>query len=137
MSPKKRTPSSAPETPKVALCYIRQSYTRNGNDLISPERQRDNILAMCQKNNWIAEFFEDDDGHKSGREVRNRPGWLALNNRLGDDDVGALVANNLARLHRKHWRVGDLIEYLQSHSVELVLAAPSREIDTSAPVGVT
>jgi len=45
------------------------------------------------------------------------------------------VANDLARLHRKGWGVGDLIETLEQLGVALVLAAPNREVDASTPVG--
>lgn len=61
------------------------------------------------------------------------PPRLALKKRLGDPDVVAVVANDLARLHRKGWRVGDLLDLLDEHGVHLVLAAPGREIDTSDP----
>ena len=84
----------------VALCYIRQSYTRDASDTNSPERQRANIQTVCDRNGWLPEWYEDAEGHKSGREVKNRPGWLALRQRLGDPDVVALVANDLSRLHR-------------------------------------
>lgn len=120
---------------KVALCYIRQSYTRDGDDKNSPERQQANIERVCQENGWIPEWYIDADGHKSGRKVKNRPGWLALERRLADPDVVALVANDLARVHRKGWRVGDLIEKLEKYDIALVLAAPNREVDTSTPMG--
>lgn len=129
---RKKTTSDAE---KVALCYIRQSYTRDGDDQNSPERQRSNIERICQENAWKPEWYVDADGHKSGRKVQNRPGWLALEKRLGDDDVVALVANDLARVHRKGWRVGDLIEKLERYQIALVLAAPNREVDTSTPMG--
>lgn len=119
----------------IALCYVRQSYTRDASDMNSPERQRANIQAACDRNDWIAEWYEDAEGHKSGRTVKKRPGWLALEKRLGDADVIALVANNLARLRRKTWRVGHLLDLLDEHGVHLVLAAPGREIDTSTPMG--
>lgn len=119
----------------IALCYIRQSVTRESDDNFSPERQRANIQAVCDQNGWTPEWYEDIEGHKSGRNIKNRPGWLALKDRLGDPDVVALVANDLARLHRKGWRVGDLIEQLEMHEVSLLLAAPGREIDTSTPLG--
>jgi DNA invertase Pin-like site-specific DNA recombinase len=112
----------------VALCYVRQSYTRDGNDMTSPERQRANIEAVCAKNGWLAEWYQDAEGHKSGRTETNRPGWLALKKRLGDPDVVALVANDLARLHRKGWRVGDLLDFIEEHEVTLVLASPSSPI---------
>lgn len=119
----------------IALCYVRQSFTRNPEDMDSPERQRANIVAVCEKNGWTPEFYEDADKHKTGTKETNRPGWLALKARLGDSDVVALVANDLARLHRKGWRVGDLIDYLDQRGVTLVLAAPGREIDLSTPMG--
>src|SRR5690606_15426514 len=89
----------------------------------------------CQEHNWSPEWYEDTDGHKSGRKVQNRPGWLALEKRLEDADVVALVANDLARVHRRGWRVGDLIEKLARYQIALVLAAPNREVDTSTPMG--
>ena len=119
----------------VALCYIRQSYTRDGDDKNSPERQKANIERICEEHGWSPEWYEDTDGHKSGRKVQNRPGWLALEKRLSDDDVVALVANDLARVHRKGWRVGDLIEKLERYQIALVLAAPNREVDTSTAMG--
>jgi DNA invertase Pin-like site-specific DNA recombinase len=119
----------------VALCYIRQSQTRNDEDTNSPLRQRANITMVCEKYGWTPEWYEDAEGHKSGRDIKNRPGWLALQARLGDSDVVALVANDLSRLHRKGWRVGDLIDHLEQYQVGLVLAAPGREVDTGTPTG--
>ncbi|MBN2470232.1 MAG: recombinase family protein [Anaerolineae bacterium] len=119
----------------IALCYVRQSYTRNESDMSSPEHQRANIDAFCKSKGWIPEWYEDAEGHKSGRYVSNRPGWQALEQRLKDPDVVALVANDLARLHRKTWRVGQLMDRLDELGVALVLAAPSRQIDTSTDLG--
>ena len=120
---------------RVALCYVRQSLTRDVNDTNSPERQKANILAVCEKNGWIPEWYEDAEGHKSGRYVNNRPGWLAMSQRFNDPDVVALIANDLSRIHRKGWRVGDMIEHLEQRGIALVAAAPGREIDTSTPQG--
>jgi DNA invertase Pin-like site-specific DNA recombinase len=59
----------------------------------------------------------------------------ALKGRLGDPDVAGVVANDLARLHRKGWRVGSLLDYLDEHRVGLVLAAPGRDFDFTGPQG--
>jgi DNA invertase Pin-like site-specific DNA recombinase len=120
---------------QTALCYVRQSFTRDSEDMNSPERQRSYIQAVCERNGWTPEWYEDISGHKSGRSEKNRPQWLALKSRIGDPDVIALVANDLSRLHRKGWRVGDLIELLNENQVELVLAAPGREVDTTTLKG--
>lgn len=119
----------------TALCYVRLSLTRDENDLNSPDRQRTNIQAECQRRGWTPEWYEDVDGHKSGTREENRPGWLGLKARLGDPDVIAVVANDLSRLHCKGWRVGSLLDFLEQHHVGLVLAAPGRQLDLSGPTG--
>ncbi len=135
MENKKRTRVTIPRT--VALCYIRQSFTRSGepDDLNSPERQRANIQAACDRNGWTPEWYEDVGGHRSGRSEKNRPQWLALKARLGDPDIIALVANDLSRLHRKVWKVGDLIDFLNERQINLLLTAPGREVDTTTVKG--
>src|SRR4051812_9466692 len=120
----------------TALCYIRQSFTRDSTDMNSPERQRANIQAVCDRNGWIPEWYQDADGHKSGRSEKNRPNWLALKARLGDPDIIALVANDTSRLHRKSWRIGDLLDFLQEHNLRLILAASNQEIDLSGISGM-
>lgn len=125
----------------TALCYIRKSWMYKDKDddenteQISPERQRAHIQAVCDLNSWKAEWYEDTEGHKSGMHEKNRPGWLALKARLSDPDVVALVANDLARLHRKGWRIGDLLDFVDEHNIKLVLADPRRQIDFSTPYG--
>lgn len=127
---------ATPPLQPVALCYIRQSFTRDPNDMNSPERQRANIQAVCDREGWTPVWFIDAEGHKSGRYESNRPEWLRLKQHLSDPGVIAVVANDLARLHRKAWRVGRLVDdELEPHHIRLVLAAPGRDLDTSTPVG--
>src|SRR3990172_8318584 len=113
--PSKKKFTSAQRT--IALCYVRQSWTREDDDKNSPERQRANIQAFVERRGWVAEWYEDVGGHKSARQEQGRPEWLRLKTRLGDPDVVALAANDLSRLHRKGWRVGDLIDFLERHEV--------------------
>ncbi|MBN8592758.1 MAG: recombinase family protein [Anaerolineae bacterium] len=153
--------SISPVERKTALCYIRKSWTfhvkeedeieaegdkadkkrkgkyetDNATEQISPERQRAHIQAICDANGWIAEWYEDTEKHKSGMHEKNRPGWLALKSRMRDPDVVAIVANDLARLHRKGWRIGDLLDFVDEHGIKLVIADPRRQIDFSTPYG--
>lgn len=83
------------------------------------------------------EWYADTTGHKSGRYEKNRPDWLALKARIGDPDVIAIIANDLSRLHRKLSRLSDLLDLIDEHHMELILAAPGRELDTSTPMGRT
>ncbi|MCI0714378.1 MAG: recombinase family protein [Chloroflexi bacterium] len=122
---------------KIALCYIRLSYTREGDDRNSPDRQRANIeRVLAEKEDWQAEWYEDVGGHKSGRDEESRPQWLALKSRLDDADVVAVIANDMSRLHRKNWRMGRLIDTLEHKGIALILAAPGRhQLDTSTHQG--
>ncbi len=131
--PRKR--SRQPIARTIALCYVRQSQTRDDNDMNSPDRQRENIKRVCEQHGWTPEWYEDVDGHKSGTRVKNRPGWLALKARMADLDVAAIVANDLSRLHRKGWRIGDLLDFVDQFDVNLVLAAPGKQMDFSTPQG--
>lgn len=126
---------STPIERKVALCYIRLSLTKDTSDLTSPQRQRANILAACEKNGWIPEWFEDTKGHKSATKEENRPSWLALKLRLRDPDVAALVVNEQSRAMRNAWRAIKLFEELPVYGVVLHLAALGRTIDITTPDG--
>lgn len=127
----------SPTVRNVALCYVRQSYTRDNNDMQSPEHQRANIQVFCDRRSWTPEWYQDAEGHKTGRYENNRPGWLKLRSRMDDPDVVAVVANDLARLHRKMWRVAKLLDTLDEKGIHLAQAAPGREIDSSTPLGRT
>lgn len=132
--PRKPRSSSSVERTK-ALCYIRKSWTRDEKDAISPERQRKNIQAVCDANQWIPEWYQDTDGHRSGMHEINRPEWMRLKARLNDSDVVALVANDLSRMHRKGWRIGDLLDFVNQHGIKLVIADPERQMDFSTVQG--
>lgn len=121
----------------IALCYVRKSKTNPNDetDLISPERQREHIQRVCDVNGWNPVWYEDVDGHRSGLHEKNRPGWLALKARLKEGGVVALVANDLSRLHRRGWRIGDLLHFIEEHGVRLILSDPARQIDFSTEYG--
>jgi len=119
----------------VALCYIRRSWVKTEKDLVSPEIQRQSIQRVCEAHGWTMEWYEDAEGHKSGMHEQNRPGWLSLKARMSDSDVTAIVAYDLSRLHRRGWRIGDLLDFVDRHNIRLVLADPNRSVDFSTPQG--
>jgi DNA invertase Pin-like site-specific DNA recombinase len=131
--PRNSSKSSVERT--VALCYVRRSLVRDAKDMVSPEIQRRNILRICEAHGWQPEWYEDAEGHKSGMYEKNRPAWMTLKARLSDPDVVGLVANDLSRLHRKGWRIGDLLDFVDQHGIKLILADPSKHIDFSTPHG--
>ena len=127
--------SSELQSERIALCYIRLSYTREGDDTQSPERQRANILRKCQQEGLSPVWFEDVDGHRSGRDVSKRPGWQSLVAHLDKPNIAAVIANDLSRLHRKGWRIGKLIDTLEQRGIALITAAPGKEINTATSMG--
>lgn len=128
-------PSKKRRARNVVLGYVRQSFTANEDDKASPERQRKLAEELVRSEGWEVEWYEDADGHKSGRFVENRPGWLALEKRLADPDVVAVVAYDLARLHRKGHRIGDLLDKIEKYDVDLIFTRPGYEIDTTTRGG--
>jgi DNA invertase Pin-like site-specific DNA recombinase len=119
----------------IALCYIRNSVTRTEKDLVSPEIQRRNIQRICDSYGWIPEWYVDVRGNKSATQESNRPGWMALKERLANSDVVALVSNDLSRLHRKGARINELLEYVDQHDIKLILADPAKPLDLTTPQG--
>ena len=119
----------------IALCYVRQSVTRDENDMSSPIRQRENIMRVCEQNDWIPEWYEDIQGHKSGTGVKGRPAWQDLWGRIEDPDVIAIIANDMSRLHRRVWRIGQLIDKVVELKIHMIFADPSQHIDLTSPQG--
>ncbi|MBK8139495.1 MAG: recombinase family protein [Chloroflexi bacterium] len=133
--PRPTPKSSQPTVRNVALCYVRQSVTRNADDRTSPERQRANIQTACDRYGWKAEWYEDASGHKSATKEENRPAWIALKTRLKDGDVVAIVVNEQSRAMRNAWRAIKLFEELPAYGVKLHLAGLDRTIDITTPDG--
>ncbi|MCC7207456.1 MAG: recombinase family protein, partial [Anaerolineae bacterium] len=126
-----------PNVPRTtALCYIRVSFNPNGAESDSPERQESYIQTACERQGFNPEWYSDAKGHRSGRDVKNRPGWQALEKRLADPDVGAIVMYDISRAHRKQWRMGELLERLDTLGVKLIQTDPVRgSVDSSTPQG--
>lgn len=128
--------NAAPQVERrVALCYIRLSQTKNESDLKSPERQKANLQAACDKYGWIPEWYADADKHKTGTKESNRPQWLLLKARVNDPDVAVLAVNDTSRAMRNTWRALKLFDELSSSDVKLYLAVSDRMMDIKTPDG--
>lgn len=124
-----------PSESKIALCYIRLSYTSDDDDTNSPARQRHNIERFCQRHGFTPEWFEDVGGHRSGRSEENRPEWLRLKMRLGDGDVAALVANDLSRFHRNMSKVYTMLDEIEQYGIPLGIASSDLLLDVTGVQG--
>lgn len=159
LSSRKGVTPQADVTPAIAFGYVRQSYSRYAlddepkpesleghsierdsppkgrHDSVSIDRQKHNIEVAAARGGYHVEWFIEEEGHRSGRDLSQRPEMTALLARLEQTGVRAVIANDMARLFRRGWRMGQLLEVLQQHGIKLILAAPGRELDLSTPEG--
>jgi DNA invertase Pin-like site-specific DNA recombinase len=105
---------------------------RSAVDEVSPARQRAGIAAEAHRRGWTPEFFEDAEGHRSGRTER-RPGWLALKARLDDPGVKAIIVESLSRASRSVRDLHNLLFELERRQIALI--SIKEQIDTSTAMG--
>lgn len=117
---------------EIALCYVRKSFVRTASDEISPERQRANIIAEAERHGFVARFFEDAEGHRSGRN-ENRPGWKSLKSHLDDPEVKAVIVESLSRASRSIRDLFNFIAELEKRGITLI--SLKEKFDTNSAMG--
>ena len=117
--------ASSPKT-NIALGYVRVKG-QSGNAQIERDRQVAGIEIACQWQGWKPEIYEDTDQTYSAMHM-NRPGWNALQARLADADVVALVVDDPTRVTRNEAVWSQLIDDLQARGIRLHLVALQQTI---------
>ena len=112
----------------VALAYVRKSLVRTASDEISPAKQHQALEHLCAMHGWTPEWYEDAEGHRSGRSEKGRPGWKALKAQLGRSDIVAVVSYSLSRLSRDLRHFLDFLDECERH--ELTIATLKESVDT-------
>lgn len=114
--------SNATPQRTIALCYLRKSVVRDGVDYEGIDTQRAKLAAMCEARRLTPEWYEDADGHSSGRRETGRPAWLRLKRRIDDPDVAVVMGAKLDRLSRSVRDIAALLEYAHQRGVGVVTA---------------
>ena len=117
----------------VRLGYGRRSEVRNATDEINVERQHSRLEAEATRRGWMLEWYEDAEGHKSGRSEHGRSGWLTLRAQLDRVDVVGIGVESLSRATRSMRDLSNLIHELEER--ELILLSLKEQIDTSSAMG--
>jgi DNA invertase Pin-like site-specific DNA recombinase len=117
----------------VLLGYGRRSEVRNAIDEINVERQHSRIVAEANARGFTLEWFEDAEGHRSGRHEEGRPGWLSLKSQLDRDDVVGIIVESLSRATRSVRDLHNLVHELENR--DLILLSLKEQIDTSTAMG--
>ena len=141
---------------RIGLAYVRESFSRavedtpkrgepgrkggepkGRTDTVSKARQKQNIEDAAQPYGFTIEWFVEEEGHRSGRDLSQRPQMQQMLKRMHEGGVRALIVNDLARLFRRGWRLGELLEELHKLNIILILAGSGRELDLGTFEGKT
>ncbi len=117
----------------VLLGYGRRSEVRNATDEINVERQHSRLQAEAARRGWCFEWYEDAEGHKSGRHEQGRPGWLTLRSQLDRADVVGIGVESLSRATRSVRDLYNLLHELEGRDKFLI--SLKEQIDTSSAMG--
>jgi len=113
-----------------AAVYLRQSLDRTG-EAVAVARQREDCLALCADKGWRpVEFVDNDVSASSGKK---RPAYERMLTAIADGEVGAVVAWDLDRLHRRPVELEAFIDLADRH--RLALATVSGDVDLSTAQG--
>jgi DNA invertase Pin-like site-specific DNA recombinase len=110
--------------------YLRQSRDRDG-DAVAIARQREDCEQLCAAKGWTpVEFVDNDISASSGRR---RPAYERMLEGIRTGHVGAVVAWDLDRLHR---RPIELEEFMAlADEKHIALATVSGDVDLSTAQG--
>src|SRR3954454_2477541 len=112
-----------------AAVYLRQSLDRDGSGL-AVARQRQDCLKLCADRGWEPVEYVDNDTSASNGKVR-----AAYVRMLADVDagrVGAVVAWDLDRLHRRPVELEHFIDLADRHRLALATVGGQHDLSTTA-----
>lgn len=111
----------ASDLPPVCLGYGRKSIARHASDLISVDRQRDAIERLAAERSERLIWFEDAEGHRSGRFERTRPDFLRLMRHIeSEPGVRSVVVYRIDRAGRSVVLIDKLIKLCQAKDIAFV-----------------
>lgn len=120
---------------KMLLGYRRKSMVRDRADLISPERQTRacDLWVEMHGDEYIIEWYEDVEGHRSGRQEKGRPGWQRLLTQLDRPEVAGVIADSFDRMYRNVHQFLNFLNRIELLSKKLVTVKEG--LDTSSTLG--
>ncbi len=117
-------------TRSIALGYGRKSVVRRKSDEIGVDKQRKAIERLADERGLELDWYEDAQGHRSGRFERTRPNYLRLLSRLETDpNVQTVIFYELDRAGRSVIIIDKILKLCQSRGITLISIRDG--IDTS------
>lgn len=105
-----------------AAVYLRQSFDPN-DDRLAITRQREDCLAVCAARGWTPVEYTDND--TSASTGKPRPAYQRMLADIRAGKVGAVVAWDLDRLHRRPIELEEFIDLADEHRIALATAGVS------------
>ncbi|QFS91144.1 hypothetical protein FIV07_10300 [Mycobacterium sp. THAF192] len=113
-----------------AALYLRQSLDRTG-DAVAVARQREDCQKLAADKGWTpVEYVDNDTSAASGKR---RPGYEKMLADIEAGRIGAVIAWDLDRLHRRPVELEAFMALADEHRV--LLATVSGDVDLSTPQG--
>jgi DNA invertase Pin-like site-specific DNA recombinase len=110
-----------------AAVYLRQSLDRDGTGL-AIARQREDRLKLCADRGWNPVEYVDNDTSASSGKVR--PAYARMLCDVEAGRVGAVVAWDLDRLHRRPVELEQFIDLADRHRLALVTVGGDADLST-------
>ena len=113
-----------------AAVYLRISSDPSGQEL-GVSRQREDCVALCAGKGWTpVEYVDNDVSASSGKR---RPAYQRMLADIREGRIGAVVAWDLDRLHRRPIELEAFMDLADAH--RLALATVSGDVDLSTAQG--
>jgi site-specific DNA recombinase len=110
-----------------AAVYLRQSLDRDGSGL-AVARQRQDCLKLCAERGWEPVEYVDNDTSASNGKVR--PAYTRMLADVAAGRVGAVVAWDLDRLHRRPVELEHFIDLADRHRLALATVGGDADLST-------
>jgi DNA invertase Pin-like site-specific DNA recombinase len=112
-----------------AAVYLRQSLDRTG-DGAAVDRQRPGCLRVCADRGWEPVEYVDND--KSASSGKVRPAYVRMLADVSAGRIGAVVAWDLDRLHRRPVELEHFINLADLHRIELATVTGQHDLSTTS-----
>ena len=114
----------------IALGYGRKSVVRRKTDEIGVDKQRLAIQRLAEDRGYDLDWYEDAQGHRSGRFEKTRPNYIRLLKRLeADPPPASVIFYELDRAGRSVIIIDKIVKLCQARGITLISIRDG--IDTS------
>ncbi len=91
------------------------------------------LWVEMQGEDYTIEWYEDVEGHRSGRDEKGRPGWQQLLTQLDRPDVAGVIADSFDRMYRNVHQFLNFLNRMEELNKQLITVKEG--LDTTSTLG--